>query len=338
MGQSLTSIRLRRQWIDVDSIKLTEGGYVECWVGAAGIIFKFKSVISHFGSIEDFETVVRFDSPTMVGIATADEALHRQIIEFGRKRTAKVGRGKKTALGGPMPAAIIIPARLESTRLPRKMLLAETGKPLIQHTYEAAQRASLASMVLVATDSEEIADAVQGFGGTVALTGPHVCGSDRVAEAAARIDGWDIIVNLQGDEPEIKPADIDAAIQLLQETPEADVATLVTPLRHLSQDFDENCVKAMLHESGEVLRFSRSCGRMDHYRYQHVGLYAYRNRAMQAIAAGPQTEDEKRYRLEQLRAQAMGFRFFAAEVAESPKGIDTPQDYQAFVRRYLGDN
>lgn len=234
-----------------------------------------------------------------------------------------------------MAAAIIIPARLESTRLSRKALLAETGKPLVQHVYEAAQAATLASFVAVATDSLEIAKAVWDFGGVVITTASHHCsGSDRVAEAVSQVGGWGVVVCLQCDEPEIMPSDIDATIRLLQAKPDADIATIVSPLRSDAQEADENCVKARLSETGEVLQFSRRLGRREGFRHQHVGLYAYRVEALRRFVATPATEDEKRQRLEQLRAQAAGLRFFAVEVADAPKGVDTIQDYQAFVRRY----
>ena len=115
---------------------------------------------------------------------------------------------------------IIIPARLASTRLPRKLLLAETGKPLIQHTYEAARRATRPAGVCVATDHQEIFDAVRAFGGEVYMTSPQAAsGTDRVAEVARRMPGVDIIVNVQGDEPEIAGRSIDLAIELLERTP-----------------------------------------------------------------------------------------------------------------------
>ena len=132
-------------------------------------------------------------------------------------------------------SCIVIPARLASTRLERKLLLRETGKTLIQHTYEAARRADLPSDVYVATDHTDIADEVESFGGVAALTSPAAAsGTDRVAEVARTLPEMDVIVNLQGDEPEVSGVTIDSAIRLLQEHPEAVMSTLELwgPLLH----------------------------------------------------------------------------------------------------------
>src|SRR5437773_1609275 len=129
-------------------------------------------------------------------------------------------------------STIVIPARLASTRLPRKLLLAETGKTLIQHTYEAAFRATRPSEVLVAADCEEIASVVRSFGGRVELTSPDCAsGTDRVAEIARKLPDVDVIVNVQGDEPEISAAAIDLAVELLERNPGAAMSTLATPIR-----------------------------------------------------------------------------------------------------------
>ena len=146
---------------------------------------------------------------------------------------------------------IIIPARLASTRLPRKLLLRETGKPLIQHTYEAARRSALATGVCVATDSAEIFDAVRSFGGQVEMTDPAApSGTDRVAELARRMTDADIIVNVQGDEPEIAGESIDLAIGLLEENPSAVMSTLATPIRSRRQLEDPACVKVVFDAAG----------------------------------------------------------------------------------------
>ena len=130
----------------------------------------------------------------------------------------------------PLRAAIVIPARLQSTRLPRKLLLAETGKPLIQHTYEAASQATKVQTLCVAADSDEIASVVRTFGGQVLMTDPnHASGSDRVAEVARQWPDVDVIVNVQGDEPEISAAAIDQVVDLLQRNPAAVMSTLATP-------------------------------------------------------------------------------------------------------------
>ncbi len=144
-----------------------------------------------------------------------------------------------------MNSYIVIPARLQSTRLPRKLLLRETGKSLIQHTYEAARRARRPRGVCVAADAEEIAAVVRAFGGEVFLTSPDCAsGTDRIAELAPRLDA-EIIVNVQGDEPELSGEAIDLAVQLLEEHPAAVMATLATPIRRREQLEDAACVKVV---------------------------------------------------------------------------------------------
>src|SRR5688500_1280182 len=184
-------------------------------------------------------------------------------------------------------SAIVIPARLASTRLPRKLLLRETGKPLIQHTYEAASRAMLTSGICVAADCEEIAAVVRAFGGRVVLTDPNCAsGTDRVAEVARQLGEVDVIVNVQGDEPEISPAAIDLAVQLLEENPHAVMSTLATPIRSRTALDDPSCVKVVFASRGRAIYFSRApipfarnwadsllAADPPHF-HQHIGLYA----------------------------------------------------------------
>ena len=127
---------------------------------------------------------------------------------------------------------IVVPARYASTRLERKMLLSKTGKPLIQHTYEAASQATQASKVLVATDHPEIERAVRHFGGEAIMTDPNAqSGTDRIAEVARAFSDYELVVNVQGDEPEIEPEAIDLAIRILREDSTAMMSTLATPIR-----------------------------------------------------------------------------------------------------------
>ena len=145
-----------------------------------------------------------------------------------------------------MRSLIVIPARLASTRLPRKLLLNETGKPLIQHTYEAACKATRPRGVLVAADDAEIATVVWGFGGWVEMTSPECAsGTDRVAEVARKLTDVELLVNVQGDEPEISAAAIDLAVQLLEDNPAAVMATLATPIRSKDKLNDPACVKVV---------------------------------------------------------------------------------------------
>src|SRR4051812_40429316 len=146
----------------------------------------------------------------------------------------------------PLRSTIVIPARLASTRLPRKLLLCETGKPLIQHTYEAAACATRPTAVLVAADCEEIASTVRAFGGRVELTSPDCAsGTDRVAEIARKMPDVDVFVNVQGDEPEISPRAIDLAVELLESDSSAVMSTLGTPIRTKEKLHDPACVKVI---------------------------------------------------------------------------------------------
>ena len=154
---------------------------------------------------------------------------------------------------------IVIPARYSSTRLPHKMLLRETGKSLLEHTYEAACGAQKAAGVLVATDHAEIARDVERFGGDFVMTSPDCAsGTDRVAEVARKLPRAEIVVNVQGDEPEISPASIDRVIELLEENPAAGMATVATPIRQPEQLTNPACVKVVFDQSGRALYFSRS--------------------------------------------------------------------------------
>src|SRR5262249_25063431 len=214
-------------------------------------------------------------------------------------------------------AAIVIPARYASTRLPNKALLRQTGKYLIQHVYERARQSSLARTVIVATDDPRIVAAVDSFGGRVMLTRrDHPSGTDRVAEVARRLDD-DIIVNLQGDEPLIDPAALDLLVGMLTNDPSAGMATLACPLHPEEQGRSPNCVKVVRDNEGHALYFSRSpipfvrdgqpdfTGRPALF-LQHIGLYAYRRDFLLRFAALPPASVERLEKLEQLRALALG--------------------------------
>ncbi|MBI2479570.1 MAG: 3-deoxy-manno-octulosonate cytidylyltransferase [Planctomycetia bacterium] len=245
-----------------------------------------------------------------------------------------------------MNSYIVIPARLESTRLPRKLLLRETGKPLIQHTYEAACRAKLPLGVRVAADHEEIAKVVRDFGGNVEMTDPNApSGTDRVAEVARHLNDADVIVNVQGDEPEIAGSAIDLAIGLLESNPAAVMSTLATPIRSRTQLNDPACVKVVFDASKRAMYFSRSP--IPHARqwddslleaepphfYQHVGLYAYRREFLLKLAEMQPSSLEQIERLEQLRVLEAGHQILVGVIFEPTIGIDTPEDYRAFVSR-----
>jgi 3-deoxy-manno-octulosonate cytidylyltransferase (CMP-KDO synthetase) len=238
---------------------------------------------------------------------------------------------------------IVIPARLAATRLPRKLLLRETGKTLIEHTYQAACRASRPSDVCVATDHPEIFDEVRRFGGRAEMTSPEAAsGTDRVAEVARSLHDCDVVVNVQGDEPELSGESIDLAIRLLEERREAVMSTLATPIRTRRQFEDPACVKVVFDGHGRALYFSRSpipCPRDGGgdgtiLGYQHIGLYAYRREFLLRLSEMPQSKLEKIEKLEQLRVLQAGFSIIVGIVDEPTFGIDTPQDYRAFVERF----
>ncbi|MDA7951546.1 MAG: 3-deoxy-manno-octulosonate cytidylyltransferase [Pirellulaceae bacterium] len=240
---------------------------------------------------------------------------------------------------------IIIPARLNSTRLPRKLLLNETGKPLLQHTYESARESKLAGEVLIATDSQEIFEVATGFGAKVFMTSPTApSGTDRISEVAAQFEETFCIVNVQGDEPELSGAEIDKAIELLLENPTAEMATLATPIYSREDLEDPSCVKVVFGESQQALYFSRSpipyarewndsFLEQPHF-YQHIGLYVYRRDFLLKFSEMSPTMAEKFERLEQLRVLEHGGTILVATTPKRSLGIDTEADYRAFVKKY----
>jgi 3-deoxy-manno-octulosonate cytidylyltransferase (CMP-KDO synthetase) len=242
-----------------------------------------------------------------------------------------------------MNAVIIIPARLASLRLPRKALLKETGKYLIQHVYENALNAKRARQVIVATDSREIQEAVMSFAGNAIMTSEkHVSGTDRAAEAAASIEA-DIIVNVQGDEAEIAPAAIDRTIELLEQHPQAQMSTLAAAFSDEGEVKDPSKVKVVLDKSGCALYFSRSpipfrrqesrLGFGDVGYLRHLGIYGYRKPFLLEFAKMPPCALERAEKLEQLRALYNGARIIVGVVEKAWPGIDTPEDYERFVER-----
>ncbi|NLF67541.1 MAG: 3-deoxy-manno-octulosonate cytidylyltransferase [Candidatus Anammoximicrobium sp.] len=248
--------------------------------------------------------------------------------------------------GNLLRSQIIIPARLASTRLPRKLLLRETGKTVLQHTYESARRARKPAGICVAADHEEIADEVRRFGGQVFLTDPAAAsGTDRVAEVARQMPDVDVVVNVQGDEPEIAGETIDLAVQLLEDRPDAVMSTLATPIRTREQLDEPSCVKVVFDAGSRALYFSRSP--IPHARqwedsllteepphfYQHIGLYAYRREFLLRLTQLPRSDLEKLENLEQLRVLSAGFTILVGVVCQATIGIDTEKDYRAFVRR-----
>jgi len=236
----------------------------------------------------------------------------------------------------------IIPARYASTRLPGKPLLSDTGKPMIQHVVEAARRSKRLDRIIVATDDSRIVEAVKNFGGEVALTrSDHPTGTDRVAEVVARMPEADLIVNLQGDEPELSGEALDLVVELLENDPEAPMATLATPIRDASVFHDPSCVKVVRSTRGRALYFSRSpipYHRDDPADFTgallHLGLYGYHRAFLLELAGLPPSPLESAEKLEQLRVLEAGHPIALGIIQERSIGIDTPEDYRRFVERW----
>jgi 3-deoxy-manno-octulosonate cytidylyltransferase (CMP-KDO synthetase) len=235
----------------------------------------------------------------------------------------------------------IIPARFASSRFPGKALAEIDGRPMIEHVYRRAALSPVVSRTIVATDDLRIVEAVGRFGGEVRMTrDDHPSGTDRLAEVAATLD-CDVIVNVQCDEPLIDPGAISEAVTPLT----ADSGTQVTTLYRRIADPDElrnpNVVKVALDRAGFALYFSRAP--IPYVRdpregwpplYRHIGLYAYRRRALLVLAALEPTPLERAESLEQLRALEHGIRIKAVETAYEAFGVDTPEDLE-YVRRLL---
>jgi 3-deoxy-manno-octulosonate cytidylyltransferase (CMP-KDO synthetase) len=236
----------------------------------------------------------------------------------------------------------VIPARYDSTRFPGKVLANKTGKFLVQHTAEQVLKANSISSVLVATDSQKVFDACVSFGAACVMTSDtHNSGTDRIAEAVAGIDA-DIIINVQADEPEIAPGDIDLLASLLVDNPDADMATLVTGIEDEQMLSNPNVVKCVTGIDGRALYFSRSpmpynrqSGSGDmRLAKRHLGIYAYRRGFLLEITKLPQTPLEVCESLEQLRVLENGYKIMTAMVENACEGIDTQDQYERFVERY----
>lgn len=241
-----------------------------------------------------------------------------------------------------MEVVVVIPARYGSSRFPGKVVARDTGKFLVQHTAESASNASTVDKVLIATDDRKVMDACLSFGAECVMTSDsHQSGTDRIAEAVEDID-CDIVVNVQADEPEMDPKNIDFLVLLLKHNPDADMATLVTGFDSAEQICDPNVVKAVIDSRGRAIYFSRSVipfdrdnngvGKPENY-FRHLGIYAYRRDFLYKFTSLEQSGLEKIEKLEQLRAVENGFTIITGKVENVPEGIDTQRQYEAFVER-----
>jgi len=238
-----------------------------------------------------------------------------------------------------MKVAIIIPARLQSTRLARKMLLDLGGKSVLNRTFEQALKAKRADSIAIATDAEEIVDAAQSFGARAILTRrDHQSGTERIAEAARSIDA-DILVNIQGDEPEIDPRHIDALIET-HLVANRFASTLACPFPAEIEPAYPAAVKATLGAANnrdlrifEAKDFSRSPP-AEGPLFLHVGAYAYSRESLERFVAAPRGRREQTERLEQLRILEMGETIAIRIVDHAARGIDTQQDLDAARLRF----
>ena len=249
---------------------------------------------------------------------------------------------------------IVIPARLASTRLPEKLLRVVAGKSILHHTLDAARRCKVTSEVIVAVDDQRLADEVESIDGKWIMTDPNCAsGTDRLAEVAKAFPNVDVLVNVQGDEPEIDPHAIDTVAKTLIENPDADMSTVGTPIRSREKLDDPNCVKIVMAEGvdeagqGRAVYFSRAA--LPFIRdgidqslltaepptfWHHLGLYAYRRDFLMWFASQPPSTLEKLERLEQLRAIESGKTIVVSRVEQAASGIDTLEDLQDFEKRW----
>lgn len=242
-----------------------------------------------------------------------------------------------------MAATVVIPARYGSTRFPGKILACQTGRPLVQHVVDQARKCRSVKEVLVATDDPRIAEALAKFGTATVMTLPtHASGTDRIAEVAAKRVSDPIIVNVQGDEPEIEPEIIDGLISLLERNADADMATAATLFPAGSDPANPNLVKVALGLDDRALYFSRS---PIPYRrepnsaenaayYLHLGIYAYRRDFLLKFASWSPTPLELTEKLEQLRVLEHGGQIRVLKVQRATHGVDTPEQYEEFVARW----
>lgn len=227
-------------------------------------------------------------------------------------------------------AVAIIPARLASTRLPRKVLREIAGKPMIARVYEAAKNSPLLRDVIIATDSEEVMQFAQAQGWKAQMTSPeHRSGTDRVYEVAQRVAA-DVYVNIQGDEPLARPEHLDALLKPMQDA-KVMVSTIMTPCP--AHDIDNpNAVKVVTALDGRALYFSRSTIPFDRDKtstvryFKHLGFYAYRRVALDQFCNLPESRLEAAERLEQLRFLDNGIDIYVAETPFNTVGVDTEDD------------
>ena len=236
-------------------------------------------------------------------------------------------------MGQDLPQIVVaIPARWGSTRFPGKPLASLDGMPLIAHVVRRALAANGVGAVLVATDDERIAAAAREAGADAVLTGEHPSGTDRIAEAVLDRDGWEVVVNVQGDEPLLPPENIETLVGEMVTRPEVEIGTLCRPLAADRVD-DPNAVKVVRRGDGRALYFSRSV--VPHPRNGaaaeelwrlHLGIYAFRRQALRRFVKLGPSPLERAEGLEQLRALENGMDILVLDAPRDAFGVDTPED------------
>lgn len=240
----------------------------------------------------------------------------------------------------------IIPARYDSTRFPGKPLIDIAGLTMIQRVYNQVKHASSLSEVVVATDDQRIFDHVKSFAGNVVMTKKdHQSGTDRCAEVINSISGFDIAINIQGDEPFIDPQQIDLLVSCF-ENPDAQIATLVRPITEIADLENHNKPKVVLNKKGEALYFSRQP--IPYFRgknikdwlanapyYNHIGIYGYKVETLKEIAKLPVSILESTESLEQLRWLDYGYKIQTASSNHINDAIDTPEDLEIILNKYF---
>ncbi len=240
-----------------------------------------------------------------------------------------------------MQKVIIIPARHASTRLPGKLLLDLGGKTILERVYDRASLATLADLVCIATDTDDIYQTAKKFCEHSYMTAlEHQSGTDRLAELASKNQDWELIINVQGDEPFINPEDIDRLIELFKHDPKMQMASLFHKITDLEEINNPNNVKVVtdindcaLYFSRAAIPFDRDSSGVGSYK-KHIGIYAYRRETLMMISNLPRTKLESLEKLEQLRALENGIKIKMLETNYKPIGIDTQEDYQKALEHF----
>ena len=221
----------------------------------------------------------------------------------------------------------VIPARLESTRFPRKILFPINNKPMIMHVYEHALQSTKLDRLIIAADSEETVKALNDFDVEIIMTSKkHQSGTDRIAEVAAKIDA-EIIINIQGDEPMLEPKMIDDMITVFDDKT-VKIATLASTLISKDDYNNPNTVKVEIDQAGNAINFYREVDDRNAKYFRHIGIYGYRENTLEKFTKLRQSKNEQLLHLEQLRALDNGIPIRVIMCDFPYRGIDTPEDLE----------